>query len=33
VMQFRSSDEHYCLTSVRIETDGGKVEKSSSSLG
>jgi hypothetical protein len=34
VMQFPTSDEHYCLTAVRLETQDGQVfEKSSSSLG
>jgi len=34
VMQFPTSDEHYCVTGVRLETQDAKVfEKSSTSLG
>jgi hypothetical protein len=34
VTQFPTSDEHYCVTAVRIETQDGKVfEKSTSSTG
>jgi hypothetical protein len=34
VMQFPSSDEYYCVTAVRIETQDGKVfEKSTTSTG
>lgn len=34
IMQFPTSDEFYCVTGIRLETQDGKVfEKSSSSLG